>query len=232
MTGPGPQHEHGCGEDVAPWLLGALTREDADRFQHHLAGCTLCQADVARLKPAVDALPVTPDLVEPPRELKRRIMAEVHASLPPAPVPERAAARRPSWLRPLPALAAACTLLVAGVGVGVIASDGGPDRVVPGQIAMEGASTELELHDGDGTLKVSGMKAAPGDRVYQVWLMRGEGPPQPTDALFNPNSDGRATVDVPGDLEGVDRVLVSEEPRGGSRSPTTAPAIDIRLTSN
>ena len=49
----------GCGDDVAPYLLGALDRADAERFERHLEGCELCQADVDRLRPVVDALPAT-----------------------------------------------------------------------------------------------------------------------------------------------------------------------------
>ena len=75
------------------------------------------------------------------------------------------------------------------------------------------------------------MPNAPSGRVYQVWLMReGSDTPEPTDALFNPTSSGTATVDVPGDLGDVVRVLVSEEPAGGSQAPTTTPGIDVKVT--
>jgi hypothetical protein len=68
-------------------------------------------------------------------------------------------------------------------------------------------------------------QTAPG-RVYEVWVVKGSGgSPQPTDALFNVTSAGNATVGVPGSVSGVSEVLVSSEPRGGSRSPTTAPVI-------
>ena len=218
----------GCGEDVAVYLLGALGPAEAERFEHHLAGCELCRADVARLRPVVDALPVTPEPMTPPPELKQRIMAEVEAS-----TPERSAAAassRPSWLRPLPALAAACVLLIAGIGVGVVATGGGPAQVVTGTVASTGGTAELEIDHGDARLRVTGMPRADGDRVYQVWLVRrGNETPEPTEALFNPTSDGRASVAVAGDMDGVERVMVSQEPRGGSQQPTTDPAIDIRM---
>jgi hypothetical protein len=52
-----------------------------------------------------------------------------------------------------------------------------------------------------------------------VWLDRGGKTPEPTDALFSTRSDGSASVDVPS-LEGVRRVMVTDEPNGGSRTPT------------
>jgi len=44
--------------------------------------------------------------------------------------------------------------------------------------------------------------------------------PEPTNALFSTSRDGSASVDVPGSLDGVRRVMVTDEPSGGSRSPT------------
>jgi hypothetical protein len=64
--------------------------------------------------------------------------------------------------------------------------------------------------------------------VYEVWVKR-VGAPQPTDALFTVTSRGAATVGVPGSVAGVKEVLVTSEPLGGSRVPTSTPAIIARL---
>jgi anti-sigma-K factor RskA len=220
----------GCGDDVAPYLLGALQSPDAERFERHLAECELCRADLERLRPVVDALPATTDPVEPPPELRGRIMAEVRRDAAQRRRAEHAArSGRPAWLRPVPALAAACVLLLAGVAVGIGLS-GGSSRTVDGQVAVAGGTATLRIDDGDGELRVAGLPSPPSDRVWQVWLVRGGGAPEPTDALFTTDREGRASVAVPGDLDDVDRVLVSEEPRGGSRAPTTTPKIDVRLS--
>jgi anti-sigma-K factor RskA len=219
----------GCGDDVAPYLLGALERPDAERFERHLAGCELCQADVERLRPAVDALPASAEQIAPPAELRARIMADVKREAAQRRRAEKPSRARPGWLRPMPALAAACVLLLVGVGVGIGLS-GDETRTVDGQVAIAGATAELELDDGSGELHVTGMPSPPSDRVWQVWLVRGSDSPEPTDALFTTDRAGRASVGVPGDLEDVDRVLVTEEPRGGSPAPTTPPQIDIALT--
>ena len=219
----------GCGEDVAPYLLGALEPADAARFERHLEECELCQADVARLRPAVDALPTTADRVAPPAELRQRVMADVRREAAKQRRAERAPRRRPAWLRPLPALAAAGAFVVIGVVAG-IGLTGGDARTVDGQVAIAGASATMRVDDGHGELRVTGVPAPPTGRVLQVWLVRDGGAPEPTNALFTTGAGGRASVGVPGDLEDVDQVLVSEEPRGGSRSPTTQPRIQIQLS--
>ena len=219
----------GCGEDVAPYLLGALEPGDHARFERHLESCELCQADVARLRPAVDALPASAERIAPPADLRQRVMSDVRREAARQHRAERATRRRPAWLRPLPALAAASVLVLAGVVAG-IGLTGGDARTVDGQVTIAGASASMRIDDGDGELRVTGVPAPPDDRVLQVWLVRDGGAPEPTNALFTTGAGGRASVGVPGDLDDVDQILVSEEPRGGSRSPTTEPRIQIRLS--
>jgi hypothetical protein len=62
-----------------------------------------------------------------------------------------------------------------------------------------------------------------------VWLVHGKQAPQPTNALFDVNADGSTAVDVPGSLKGVDQVLVTPEPKGGSTVPTHTPVIAAQL---
>ena len=53
-----------------------------------------------------------------------------------------------------------------------------------------------------------------------MWLDKGGKTPEPTNALFSTRSDGSASVDVPGSLDGVRAVMVTDEPAGGSDEPT------------
>ena len=91
---------------------------------------------------------------------------------------------------------------------------------------------------GSASLKISGHRAElvvqhfaapPSGKIYEVWLVHGKQAPQPTNALFDVNADGNTDVDVPGSLQGVDQVLVTPEPKGGSKVPTHAPVIAARL---
>jgi len=61
-------------------------------------------------------------------------------------------------------------------------------------------------------------------------VQRGSAPPVPTGTLFGVTSTGTAAVGVPGSLDGVSAVMVTQEPSGGSPAPTTAPLIVARLT--
>ena len=76
------------------------------------------------------------------------------------------------------------------------------------------------MEDGHGRLVASDLPAPPNGRVYQVWLDKGGKAPEPTNALFSTRRDGSASVDVPGSLEGVRAVMVTDEPVGGSTKPT------------
>lgn len=228
-------HTDGCGSDVAAYALGALTDEETRRFEDHLRTCELCRTDLAALRPVVDALPAAVDPIAPPPALKGRIMSVVEAE-----ARERERAARPEKksrfaflsLRPLPAMAVACALLLAGVGIGVATLGGGDDTSsYQGQFIRGDGRVALQIDDGHGTLKVESMAQPPHDRVYQVWTQRFGEAPKPTDALFTVDKDGSASVDVPGDMEGVDQVLVTDEPPGGSPEPTTAPYFAVRMSS-
>jgi hypothetical protein len=69
------------------------------------------------------------------------------------------------------------------------------------------------------------MPPPPRGRVYQVWIKRPGRDPQPTSALWSVRRDGSAEVAVPGSLDGVEAVLVTSEPNGGSDVPSRAPVI-------
>ena len=98
------------------------------------------------------------------------------------------------------------------------ALQGGPETI-SAQVAGGGRAT-LEVEDGHGRLVASKLPAPPEGRVYQVWLDKGGKVPEPTNALFSTRTDGSASVDVPGSLDGVRRVMVTDEPQGGSSEPT------------
>ncbi len=227
-------HSTPCGTDVAAYALGALTDEETRRFEAHLDTCDLCRTDLAALRPVVAALPAAADQVAPPPALRKRIMRVVEHE---ARERERAARpqreRRPLLsFRPLPALAAACALILGGVGIGiaVIDDEGAPSpTTIAGQCNRGCERVAMRVVDGHGTLKVQGMDQPPEGRVYQVWTQRFGHDPRPTDALFTVDKYGRASVDVPGDTRNVDQVLVTDEPRGGSPVPSTAPYLEVRM---
>lgn len=225
-------------EDVGAYLLGALEPHEHESFELALETDELLSAEVERLRCAAEALPSSAEQFMPPPELKGRIMAivEVEAELLGSvtrPEPRRRrtlAALLPGWLSLRPGLALAATLLVLVVG--------GAGALV-GQSVFSETQVVVNAELGDAKLIVEGdrknaklvvenLDPPSPNRAYQVWLQRDGQPPAPTKALFTTAADGTATVKVPGSLEDVKAVLVTEEPEGGSPSPTSAPLILAR----
>jgi anti-sigma-K factor RskA len=222
-------------DSVGAYLLGALDPDEAARFEEHLAGCDECRRDVAELKVAADALPVSVPIVSPPAALKDRIMSvvEQEAELLAAagrgadePARERRGGRLLAWLsRPAVALACALALLAGGGLAGALLSGGDGARTVVATTEAPGADVRLEIRDEGSTLIAENMPAPPSGRIYQVWLKRPGRDPEPTSVLWSTRRDGSAAVAVPGSLDGVEAVLVTHEPPGGSEEPSTAPVI-------
>jgi anti-sigma-K factor RskA len=220
------------------YLLHALSEDEKSGYEAHLEGCVECREDVEFLRVASDALPASVEQFAAPPELKNRIMAVVNSEAEllraAGPDADRAPVRKPERQRwwafvPRPAFALAAAVLVIGGGlVGWALRDGGsvaPVRTVIADVSAPGApdaKASLVVRDVHSTLVTRHLpRPAPG-RVYQVWLKKaGQIEPVPTDALFEVRHDGSATVDVPGSMKGVEAVLVTSEPQGGSQKPTS-----------
>jgi anti-sigma-K factor RskA len=226
--------------DAAAYVLRALPAEEADRFRAHLATCADCRAQLAELEVAADVLPASVPQVEPPPDLKRRIMSvvEAEAELLHAAGPEadRPPPRRRVWrIAPVPALALACTLLLAGLGLGVILRDGSGEQDVRTIAAAatgraDSARAELRVAEARGTLVLSRMPAPPPGRVYQVWVLHTDGTLRGTEALFRPSADGDSTVEVPAAIDDVAKVMITDEPPGGSEAPTRPVVVEATLS--
>ena len=68
-------------DDVGAYLLGALNELERQAFERHLTGCSECQEELERLRPAAEALPGSVVQLQPPPGLKRRLMAEVEGEV-------------------------------------------------------------------------------------------------------------------------------------------------------
>lgn len=246
MTGrPGPEHDRWA-DSLGAYLLDALPAGERAGFEAHLAQCAACRADEELLTVARDALPASPAQLDPPPELKDRIMRVVNAEAellraagPEAdrpPAPAAAERRRFAWwpFRPALAVAATFALLLAGGVTGVLLrggdGGGGDTRTLQAQVAAPDATAQLQIDGGRTRLVARRLPAPPSGRVYQVWLKRPGQDPEPTDALFRTRRDGSASVDVPGSVDGVEAVLVTDEPDGGSPAPTRKPIIVASLS--
>jgi anti-sigma-K factor RskA len=231
-----PEERSGVADDCAPdagaYALGALDAGEAEAFRRHLAGCAVCRDEVAALRSAADALALAAPQVAVPRALTRRVMAAARASTPAA--ESRPPRRRPRVRMPAGrlAFAGAGSLAIAALIAGALLAGGGSNsaRSLRASVALPSASASLRLSGGRGELELRRMPPAPAGHIYEVWLQRGQGPPQATSVLFNVTSSGAAVVGVPGDLRRVRAVLVTAERLGGSARPTRAPVIVAHLS--
>ena len=212
--------EHGI--NAGAWVLGALDEREAVSYAEHLQTCARCRAEVERLQVPADALALATEQVAPPPDLKNRIMGAIEVD---QPARRREPAKRRWWLRPLPVAGLAAAALAVGVGTGVLLSGGDSTRTVDAQVAMTGARATVSITGDHAKLTVSGMPNPPAGHVYQVWLQRDGGRPRPTDALFMVNRSGSGHVEVPGSVAGIDTIMVTSEPSGGSLQPTSKPVI-------
>jgi anti-sigma-K factor RskA len=215
-------------DELAPYVLGALEPGEAAELERHLAGCEECRVELEWLRPAVATLPESVERREPPPGLRDRLVEQVRSEAGTARSPTgRRRSRAGRWsLRPLAGLAA--VLLVAGVAayaIGGGGSDGGATTVVTGE--APGVTAEV-VRDGDaGTLHLSNLDPLPGDEVLQAWVQRGDRVVS-AKALFVPSPDGTASTTID-DMDGVDAVMVTAEPRGGSAQPTSAPIVSVSM---
>lgn len=226
--------KHDCGTDAAAYVLGALDPEEAEAFSRHLATCVVCRDEVAAFQHTANALAMAPPQHAPPRGLKRRVMRAVRASDAEL---QGSAARRPrrfgSGLLARPAIAAAAALAVVLIVVGaIVVSSGGSSgtRTIAAAVTGSPGTVQLSVSGGHGVLVMRNFPQPAAGHIYEMWELRsGAKAPAPTGTLFTVNSSGAGNVGVPGNLHGVSKVLVTQEPAGGSLAPTTTPVIVASL---
>ncbi len=232
-------HELSCERllDCAAYVLGALEEQEAQALHEHLAECPACRAEVAQLQLVANSLAIGVSRAAVPESLRVRVVGTAHAEAELRGAAGREARRAASarvgghsiLRRLVPALVG--TLAVGmGLLIGALAFKVGAGErtdVIHAVVIAPGRRATAELRKVGSQLEliVVGMPAPPPGRIYEVWLEHGAATPEPTDALFSVTKTGSGSVGVPGDLHGVSKVLVTDEPLGGSPKPTRNPVI-------
>jgi anti-sigma-K factor RskA len=218
-------------DDLAAYLLGALEPGEAAALEQHLAGCEECREQLEWLRPAAQLLPEAVERVDPPTELRARILAEVDRDARAARSGERRgwSLRMPAR-RPLAGLAVVALLVAAVAGYAIRdgggAGGGGAEATFTAGKAP-GVTAQLVRDEGTGTLRLAHLHKLPSDEVLQAWVRRGKRI-ESAKTLFVPNRDGTATA-VIDDMRDVNAVMVTAEPEGGSDYPTSDPIVAVAL---
>lgn len=219
----GSDHIH-WSEDLAAYMLGALEPGEAAEFERHLDGCERCRAEMRWFEPAVQTLPESVERQEPPHSLRENLMAEVRADVRPAQKP------RPRWnwsWRPAVAFAAVVLAVAAVAGYEIGKGGGGEEGASTIVSRSHGVTVKMVREGEGGTLRLTGVHQLPPKKVLEAWVRR-EGKVEPVPALFVPDREGRASTQIE-DMSGVDTVMVTEEPQGGSKLPTSPPVVSMSV---
>jgi len=219
------------GEDLAAYALGALEPREAAELERHLEGCDRCRNELRWFEPAVRLLPESVERQEPPPRLRAALMTAVRAEAQPESRHERSGlfparlregfAGRGMRIATGLAVVAFAIAAVAGYEIGKGGSGGGGGGST--LVSSEHGITARMVQEGDGgTLHLADVHQLPPGKVLEAWVRR-EGTVEAVPALMVPDRKGQAETTI-ADMNGVDTVMVTEEPQGGSEEPTS-PAI-------
>lgn len=217
-------------DDLAAYLLGALDRGEAEDFERHLEGCGRCQEELRWLQPALQVLPEAVERHQPPPQLREALMAEVREDAAAAERPAPAAPRRRWLLKPAVGFAV-LALLVAGVVGYEVGRDGGDEGGGASTIVrqIDGMTVTMIQEGNGGRLELAGVPQPPEDKVFEAWVER-DGEVEAVPALIVPDRHGHAETTI-ADMGGVETVMITVEPRGGSETPTGETVMAMKVPS-
>jgi anti-sigma-K factor RskA len=195
---------------TAAYALDALDADETEAYERHLSRCDGCREQLAELSETSAALAFATVAPAPPPQL-RTVILETAAAERSNVVP---LVRRNRWVSRGLAVAAAAVACVA-VGLGVSLSQSGKPQQ---------SWTVSVGRNGQATLSVSGLAAAPSGKTYEAWIIPTSGSPKPA-GLFPGSTNA---VRLRGTVPKHAVVAVTVEPKGGSRAPTTTPIFSTR----
>jgi anti-sigma-K factor RskA len=228
---------------ATPYALHAMSEAECADIDRRLASAP---PDVARafgdevraVRETMAAISAA-TAVEPPNELRDRVLAEIgRTPAAPAPViPMTPRAKR--WRTAVLAAAAALIVGLGALGVGFALRPpattaeqifAAPDvRTVSGDIPGGGRATVVFSRDKDaGVLVMNNVAPPKTGTVYQMWLINDEGPHSA--GTMDAQAIAPSTTAVLPDLDGSSTLAFTIEPAGGSLMPTTAPFAALPLT--
>lgn len=231
-------------ELVAAYSLGAVDTAEAALVRRHLPDCVECQDTLLRMTEVVAVLPLSLEEIEPPRELRDRILSGIAATdaRPAAAAPRILADTEPAgkllFLRRVPnwaPVAAAAVLLAAMFGWNlslqnrptVTASYAQQASLVDGSHSPVGSVTYMKDRH-VAFVAFNTLTAPAAGKTYELWVIPAGGKPQAA-GVFLPDPDGSKVLVLNRAIGHGDTVAVTEEAPGGVTQPTGAPVITAQL---
>lgn len=221
-------------EDSIPaYVLDILEPDEFVLVSEHLARCPFCRAEWRRYSNVVHHLALAAPEVDPPADLKDRLMARIRPEEPPRP---SLRSRLTGWLR-LPASPALTTAALA-VMIALVFSNiwlwrqVNQLRQTPSipmqsitltstEAAPEARGVIIISESGEyGALVVDHLPPLDPAHQYQLWLI--EDGKRVSGAVFSVEDDGYAAISISSDmpLNQFSGFGITVEPSGGSPGPT------------
>jgi anti-sigma-K factor RskA len=214
------------------YVLGAVTPEERELMEEHIAECPDCAQIVRELQLSVNALPLSVPMIEPSAALKERILASIQPESTAIARPVQSVGRKSPVSRPrshwqrwstqlLAAAALILFILLSGMTAWNIALQQQVSSLTMNTSPMNyplrstnvnaGVTGSLECFSKQHVciLTMRGLPSLEGTKVYQGWLLQGK---QPTSIGLLNVHDGVASVDFQGNLGDYNATAVSVEP--------------------
>ena len=226
-------------DDLAAYLLHALTPEEHERFERHLDSCAACRAELVELtEPALLVAHAAPPYALP-RGLEGRTFAAIEREAAGPPRPVLLPRRRRRYSRVLAATAvAAVAALAFAVGArldrpagsvelwtALVAPDGDPAANV--EVRRTGIGRVIRFESDE-------LPILPKGEYYELWFVGpGDTPATPnriSAGTFHPDEDGRSHVTFAAAVDPAKYPVLSvtAEPGDGNPEPTGPEALRSR----
>ncbi|ANU10953.1 hypothetical protein A1A1_18317 [Planococcus antarcticus DSM 14505] len=221
---------------LVDYLNGTLSADEIQQFEQHLKTCTECQEMIE----VTGELPYLADPVEPPADMKVRILSNVFEEIPeqnnpPAalkptmsPIPLHKKKSKANIWKPLIAAVLLVSLLGNGYAFQQLSDqDDALETAIksfelqPNETFSGTATAALIEEEGLLNLVVQADQLAELDasQVYQVWLIK-DGQPIPAGAFSpNPNGEGASYYQLEENTEEWDTIAITLEPETGNETP-------------
>ena len=221
-----------CGElrpeDYTLFALGIAHDPERAEIAGHLARkCPRCISGMAGALSTVTAISGGVRLTEPPKHLRRRVMAAV------AREPKRSwAAIFLPW-----AITAAMSIALVAIGVSGRRQIGDIPKlqqalsILNDPATRDVASTKgrVFVNPGKGVVFIgAGLPRIGSGQTFELWVIPAAGNPIPA-GLFRSQPDDTAVFVQQGPVQNVAAIEVTVEPQGGSPQPTAAPIVVAKL---
>ncbi|MRX71887.1 hypothetical protein GJU40_06835 [Bacillus lacus] len=200
-------------DHLIDYISRSLTEQDKEAFEQHMAGCKQCEEEYRELMDLTENLPYLSEPVDPPREMKTRILENVYGETKSSQgtvkqtteeVPQKGIA---SWGKgPFIGMAAALMLSLAG-NIYLLNSPPDseqlPQEVVADALSLQPTSPDSSVYamamlltsqQGEQKIILQAANLPPLEegQYYQAWLIVGE-TPEPT-GYFTPDETGKGSL--------------------------------------